>query len=196
MRSRSERRISGSERSAAPRNCSMTWPSMGMPDTVNRVSSDAVKKATGKTWDEWLVILDKEGARQMFHKEIARFLRDKGYIKSGWWSQMVANGYEISIGRRTIGQTISAGFEIGVRKTFQVSPEKVWECLTQTKGMKIWLGTVSQLQLIRGQTYQTADGTRGEIRSVLPGQRLRLTWLPLNQQTPSTIQVISGLRRS
>ena len=123
-----------------------------MPDIVNRVSSEAVKKATGKTWDEWLVILDREGARQMLHKDIARLLRGKGYIESGWWSQMVANGYEISIGRRAIGETLSAGFEIGVRKTFHVSPEQAWEFLTQPEGMKAWLGTISQLKLIKGQT--------------------------------------------
>lgn len=29
--------------------------------SLNRVSSDAIKKATGKTWDEWVVILDKLG---------------------------------------------------------------------------------------------------------------------------------------
>jgi uncharacterized protein YndB with AHSA1/START domain len=160
-----------------------------MHDTINRVSSEAVKKATGRTWDEWFVILDKEEAQEITHKEIARLLRDKGYIESSWWCQMVANGYEIARGRRVEGETILAGFEIGIRRTFKISPEQAWELLAKPTGMKIWLGTVSEPRLVKGQTYQTADGTKGEVRSVTPGRRLRLTWQPPHWQTPSTIQV-------
>ena len=41
------------------------------------ISSDAVKAKTGKTWKEWLKILDAENAKQMPHKEIAQLLYDK-----------------------------------------------------------------------------------------------------------------------
>jgi uncharacterized protein YndB with AHSA1/START domain len=160
-----------------------------MPEIINRVSSEAVRKATGKTWDEWLATLDQEGAGEMPHKEIARLLSDKGYIENAWWCQMVANGYELARGRRVTGETISAGFEIGVRKTYAVSPQKAWELITQPAGMKIWLGNVSKLPLVKGQTYQTEVGTKGEIRSIAPGKRLRLTWQPSDRQTPSTVQV-------
>lgn len=60
----------------------------------NRISSGAVKKTTGKTWDDWLAILDKEGAKTMAHKDIVQLLREKKYIKSVWWCQMVTVGYE------------------------------------------------------------------------------------------------------
>lgn len=45
-----------------------------MPDKINNISSQALKKATGKGWDEWIRLLDKEGAAKMTHKEIARFI--------------------------------------------------------------------------------------------------------------------------
>ena len=37
------------------------------------ISSASVKKATGKTWREWLALLDHAGAANLPHKEIARF---------------------------------------------------------------------------------------------------------------------------
>jgi hypothetical protein len=35
------------------------------------ISSEAVRKATGRTWAEWLRLLDKAGAKKMAHGEIA-----------------------------------------------------------------------------------------------------------------------------
>jgi hypothetical protein len=43
-----------------------------MPEIINRISSEAVRKATGKTWDEWLATLDQKVAGEMPHKGIAR----------------------------------------------------------------------------------------------------------------------------
>ena len=39
------------------------------------VGSDAVARATGKAWDQWLAILDKAGAVAMPHKAIV----ERGY---------------------------------------------------------------------------------------------------------------------
>ena len=32
-----------------------------MPEVVNKTSNQAVKKATGKVWDDWIKFLDKLG---------------------------------------------------------------------------------------------------------------------------------------
>ena len=40
------------------------------PDKLNGISSDAVKKATGKTWPQWIKLLDAAGCRTMDHKQI------------------------------------------------------------------------------------------------------------------------------
>ena len=39
-----------------------------------RISEAAVRKATGKSWDEWFDLLDSEGADALPHKQIARLL--------------------------------------------------------------------------------------------------------------------------
>lgn len=167
-----------------------------MQKAINRVSSEAVKNATGKTWDEWIKILDKEGAKNMPHKDIARLLKDKKYIKSGWWCQMVTVGYEYVKGRRVLGETKDAGFEIGVTKTIKISPKAAWDFLVSSKGRDIWLGKVSRFTLKPGARYETKEGTTGEIRTIKKGERIRLTFQQKAMKSPSTLQVTITPRKT
>ncbi len=64
-----------------------------------RISDEAVEKATGKRWDEWFRILDKYGAERHGHKATAQWLgKEQGL--SGWWSQSVAIQHEWARGLR------------------------------------------------------------------------------------------------
>ena len=45
-----------------------------MSATQRKISDAAVRKATGKSWDEWFAVLDSEGADALPHKQIARLL--------------------------------------------------------------------------------------------------------------------------
>lgn len=45
-----------------------------MTKFINKISTEAVKKATGKSWDEWIKLLDKLDADKLTHKEIAKML--------------------------------------------------------------------------------------------------------------------------
>lgn len=63
------------------------------------VRTEAVLKATGRAWDEWLRVLDRAGARRMPHQEIAALLARK-FAVPGWWCQMVTVGYEQARGLR------------------------------------------------------------------------------------------------
>jgi hypothetical protein len=56
---------------------------------VPRVSDAAVEAKTGKTWQEWLALLDAAGAREMDHKSIAAYLHKQLGVP-GWWAQGVA----------------------------------------------------------------------------------------------------------
>lgn len=88
-----------------------------------------------------------------------------------------------------IGQTKTAGFQIGVRRTFSISVQDAWDFLTSEQGQSIWLGEACPLQLIEGATYTTPKGTEGVIRVVNPGVNVRLTWQPKAWQHASTIQI-------
>jgi hypothetical protein len=63
------------------------------------VSDAAIKKSTGKTWDEWFPILDAWGAREKTHTEIARYVSQEHGVP-GWWSQSVTVAYEQERGMR------------------------------------------------------------------------------------------------
>ena len=160
-----------------------------MVDTLNNVSSQSVKKATGKSWDEWIEFLDKAGARKKTHKEVVLLLEEGNYIASAWWRQMVTVGYEYARGSRVLGETADAGFEIGVQKTLPISTPEAWKLLTSPEGINIWLGNTNNLELRTGFQYQTSDGISGEIRSLKTGERIRLTRKSDGITKSSTFQI-------
>jgi uncharacterized protein YndB with AHSA1/START domain len=153
------------------------------------VRDEAVKTATGKTWREWFSRLDRAGARTMSHGDIARWLGDRKRIESGWWRQMVAVAYERARGRRVLGQTAGAGFQIGVPRTFSSSRARVWRFVTTEPGIRAWLGRTRAFRLRKGARYETVQGIAGEIRAVKARERLRLTWQPKGAKAASTLQL-------
>lgn len=153
-------------------------------------SDEATLKATGKTQKEWNLVIDAFGGADMSHKEIARRLWEDKLINSGWWCQSVTVEYEYARGRRVKGETAATGFEIGVQKTLPITAAKAWEFMTSDKGLSVWLGgNVDDIRLEKGEPYQTADGTKGEIRTIDPGKRVRLTWQPKDRNASTTLQI-------
>ena len=160
-----------------------------MVDKINNISSQAVEKATGKSWDEWIDFLDEAGARNLTHKEIVHLININHYIESAWWRQSVTVGYEFARGSRILGETADAGFEIGMQKTVPREPREVWKLLISPEGVIIWLGTVENIELKKGYRYQTTDGTSGEIRSLKDGEKIRLTRKTAGGENSSTFQI-------
>ena len=93
------------------------------------------------------------------------------------------------INEKVIGQTKDVGFQIGARKTIDVSPQMAWDFLTSAEGFNLWLGELSGWQLEAGARYKTVEGTVGEFRVVNPGEHLRLTWQPSDWDNASTVQI-------
>ena len=163
------------------------------------VSSEAVHAATGRGWDQWLEFLDGLGASEMSHKEIVALAAGPGGLSNGWWQQSVAVGYEQARGLRVVGQTSDADFQIGVQKTLPAPVDLVWGLLTDGPGRDCWLGKTGPVEFRKGATYETLEGSRGEIRSCVPGERVRLTWDHPGLARVSTLQIYlspSGERTS
>ena len=91
--------------------------------------------------------------------------------------------------RKLVGQTASTGFQIGVRRTFPISPERVWSFLTSPEGTKLWLGNVSPLAFSEGERFASEEGISGELRVVKPFRQLRLKWGKKDWVKPSTLQI-------
>jgi uncharacterized protein YndB with AHSA1/START domain len=93
----------------------------------------------------------------------------------------------------SVGKTADVGWNIGVSRTLPYPAEAVWDFLVSRDGVAIWLGPVGELPREKGAEYETANGTVGEIRSFVEGDRVRLTWRPQDWDHDSTVQVrLSG----
>ena len=121
------------------------------------VGSDAVLRATGRAWDEWLKILDRAGARAMPHKEIALLLSRK-FAVPDWWSQMVTVGYEQARGLRKLYEKAD-GFSANASKTFVAPLTQIYSAWSDPALRARWLPEAPI-----------------EIRHSKDGKSMRITW--------------------
>lgn len=111
------------------------------------MSDAAVKKATGRSWDEWVKRLDAAGAMSKPHREIVKIV-DAG----NWWSQMVTVGYERIRGLRDKGQRRGGGYEAGKSRTFNVAVKKLYDAFVKSVP------------------------SNATVKSATPNKRVRLSW--------------------
>jgi len=109
----------------------------GKFDQVNRVSSEAVQAKTGKTWDEWITILDQAGARKKSHPEIVAYLREQHGV-GPWWQQMVTVGYEQARGKRDLHERPD-GFQVSASKTYGVSVAQLYAAWHDEAARQEWM---------------------------------------------------------
>lgn len=79
------------------------------------ISNNKVREATGRTNQEWFVILDEAGARSWDHPTIARWLVEEHRV-DGWWAQSVTVSYEHERGTRRPGQQPDGTYSVGASK--------------------------------------------------------------------------------
>jgi hypothetical protein len=89
----------------------------------------AIQRGSGKTWDEWFLILDAWNAASKGHTEIARYVREDHAV-DGWWAQNVTVGYERARGMRALHQRPD-GYSGNVSRTFPVSVERLFGVMTE-----------------------------------------------------------------
>src|SRR5690348_1765980 len=111
-------------------------------EKIGKVTSVSVKKATGKDWSDWIAILNQAGGRVWTHQDIVAFLKKK-YRLSLWWQQIVTTSYEIAIGRREEGINQKGYCSTVATKSFSVGAKKLWQIVTSSKGIRVWLNPVS-----------------------------------------------------
>lgn len=90
---------------------------------------------------------------------------------------------------KLVGQTVSVGFQVGVRRTLPISQERAWAFLTSPEGAKLWLGDVPPLAYRVGETFESKEGISGEFRVVKEMKQLRLRWRKKDWAFTSTLQI-------
>ena len=104
---------------------------------AKKISGEAVKKNTGKTWKEWFSLLNKAGAKKMEHKQVAKLLHIR-YGLSKWWSQMVTVQYEQEVkGRKK--HEMQDGFQISKSTTLTASVTKTYNMINSPIKRIVWL---------------------------------------------------------
>lgn len=109
-----------------------TWVSE--PD----MSNDAVRKGTGRDWNEWVAVLDGWGAWDRSHPEIARYIGEEHGI-DGWWAQTVTVGYERIRGMRKVNERPD-GYSMNASKTLPVPVNILFDLFVDDSVRAEWLG--------------------------------------------------------
>jgi uncharacterized protein YndB with AHSA1/START domain len=110
------------------------------PDAPPFVISDAaIRKRTGRGWEEWFDLLDEWGATELPHKEIARRVAGALEIEPlGWNAQAITVSYERARGLRAVGER-SDGFAATSQKTVAVPVERLFDAFVDPSLRARWL---------------------------------------------------------
>ncbi len=101
------------------------------------MSDASVHKRTGRTWAEWVAVLDSVQAADKPHRAIAAIVSSHGAPE--WWSQMVTVGYERIRGLREKGQRRDGGYEASRSRTYNVPIATLFDAFLSARKRSRWL---------------------------------------------------------
>jgi hypothetical protein len=122
------------------------------------MSDDKIAAKTGRTWREWVQVLDADGAAAMPHRDIAALVHGKHRV-GDWWAQTVTVGYERIKGLRDRGQRRGGGYEAGKSRTFNVPVMALFKAWAEAPTRRRWL-----------------DGDDIAVRTATAPKSIRLQW--------------------
>lgn len=148
------------------------------------MTDEAISRATGLSWPEWVAALDARGGRDLDHAAIARIIAADWPALSLWWGQGVTVGYERAIGRRVAGQLSSGDYAASKSKTFPVPIGALFAAFADPEVRASWMGpaTVRSATTDRSMRLDWPDGglvscwftVKGEDKSAVSIQHERL----------------------
>ncbi len=155
VRSRMEK--TGESYTAARRNIvSVPRPPVDY-SALSGMSDATITEKTGRSWAQWVEVLDAFGAKEKSHTETATHVYNLGV--PGWWAQSVTVGYERIRGLRAIGQRRGGAWEANKSKTVGVPVDKLFDAFANARTRKRWLGDVKL-----------------KIRTATKPKSMRVTW--------------------
>jgi uncharacterized protein YndB with AHSA1/START domain len=101
-------------------------------------SEEAVRGATGRSYEDWFRLLDEADMTSRRHGEIASELTDEHGVDS-WWAQTITVGYERARGLRPPHGGRDGLFSISASKTLDVPVERLFEAFTDATLRERWL---------------------------------------------------------
>lgn len=107
-----------------------------------RISDKALVTKTGKTMEEWFILLDGMKATTLSHAEIVQKLLKKYGAEMAWHMQMITNSYEVARGLRKKHEKAD-GYEISISKTIEVPLTTLYATVVDQKRFSQWLKATS-----------------------------------------------------
>ncbi|HHU40054.1 MAG TPA: hypothetical protein GXZ45_12345 [Propionibacterium sp.] len=151
---------------------------------------EAMARATGRTHDQWRVVLTEAGAMAWPHAEIARHLVDVHGL-DGWWAQGVTVDFEQACKGRLPGQRADGTFSASKTATIPGEPldalALVASIVTDRHGEPHGQNLTASMPNVR---WRLADGTRlaaavqGRNKSGVP---VNLAWEKLPTAEAATL---------
>lgn len=124
------------------------------------MGDDAVRKATGRGWEEWCDVIDAWPGHGQGHQAVAAHLTGQ-YDIDGWWAQAVTVGWERITGRRLPHQAPDGTFTANKSRTITVDP-----------------GVLRAMLLDDGDREDLFGGLPTELRSRAKAKTLRIGMNP------------------
>jgi uncharacterized protein YndB with AHSA1/START domain len=143
-------------------------------EAQNPVSAEAVRKATGKSWDEWFTLLDKFGGPAKGRKAINEFLYSKHKVDA-WWTTTLVVEYE-KARKVTEKDGHAKGYTICATKAIKAKPQELFEAFAKPATLAKWFGAGTKMDFREGGAFSNPDGNRGQMKKINPGKVLRFTW--------------------
>jgi hypothetical protein len=125
------------------------------------MSDDAVRRRTGRGWEEWFDMLDAWGASERPHPEVARWLSEEQGV-AGWDAQSVTVSYERARLLRAVGER-SDGFVVTASKSVAVPVDRLFDAFVDESLRASWLPGAELRERTatrpRGARFDWGDGT-------------------------------------
>ena len=103
------------------------------------MSDEAIRRRTGRGWEEWFDLLDEWGAAERPHREIARRVAERaGDRAAGLERPGGTVSYERARGLRAVGERPD-GFTITASKTVAVPVDRLYDAFVDESLRERWL---------------------------------------------------------
>jgi hypothetical protein len=176
-------------------------PAPGEYARLAGITDAAIKAKTGCTWERWVRALDRAGAWEWSHRDIARYVREK-YETPSWWTQTVTVGYERIKGLRAIGQQRDGRYSATRSRTLPLPLGTLYRAFRDRRVRERWLPdvnlTVASATRDKYIRVRWPDGTRVDIGFVRKGRgrsQIAIQHSPLpDRETASRLKAFWGER--
>ncbi len=159
--------------------------------TVSRIA--AIERATKRSWDEWLAIMETIDAQNLSHHEIATHLLyelDGKIDNHAWWAQSITVAYEQAIGRRIPGQQSSGTFQMSVSKSTKLDMQTLMDQWSHFASVDASVqGLIASEVRVSGTEKRITWRTKGT-----DGSDIRVTSEPKKNGTASIIATQMGIK--